>query len=340
MNTDPQFLASHWGVSERAAQLHSDAYVCELVLPIHEEVGNHFGLVERFAKAGYNFVSFTIAGDDCGIASAIARLALARARILREPERYVLVESVADIRRARATNRIAVGLHFEGNTCLERKLEMVSVYYSLGVRHNLIAFNRQNDLGSGCIEEHDCGLSAFGKQVVIEMRRVGMLLDLSHTGCRTTLEAMEIYDGPVIFSHSMPAGVHNHFRNITDGQIRMCAAKGGLVGMSGSSAYQGVTHASIEAMIRHIDYVAELVGPSHIGLGLDLCAEPSMVMRYMRERPEEWFQDGHEWAEVDFVQPESVPQLTEALLNRGYSERDVRGILGENFIRVAGAVWK
>ncbi len=339
-HADVAQLAAAWAVSTRAAQIHRDACVCEIVLPIHEEVGNRFGLTDRFAASGYDFVSFTIAGDDYGIGGAVARLAAVRARVLREPDRFLLAGSVQDIRHAKATGRLAVGLHFEGNACLARRLEMVSVYYTLGVRYNLIAFNRQNDLGSGCIEPHDGGLSSFGRQVVREMYRVGMLLDLSHTGRRTSLEAMEIYDGPVMFSHSMPAGVHPHFRNITDEQIRACAAKGGIIGMSGSSAYQGATEASIPMMLKHIQYVANLVGPEHIALGLDFCADAALVMRYMRERPDEWFQGGRAWEHVSFVPPESIPTLTQALLDSGYAERDVRGILGENFLRVAGAVWK
>jgi membrane dipeptidase len=134
--------------------------------------------------------------------------------------------------------------------------------------------------------------------------------------------------------------VHPHFRNITDEQIRVCAAKGGIIGMSGSSAYQGATAASVPMMLKHIKYVDNLVGPEHVALGLDFCADAALVMRYMRERPEEWFQGGRAWEHVSFVPPESIPTLTQALLDNGYAERDVRGILGENFLRVADAVWK
>jgi membrane dipeptidase len=93
-------------------------------------------------------------------------------------------------------------------------------------------------------------------------------------------------------------------------------------------------------MLRHIEYVTDLVGAAHIALGLDFCADAEAVMRYMRERPEEWFQEGRKWEQISFVPPESIPKLTQALLHRGYTEQDVRGILGENFLRVASAVWK
>lgn len=329
-----------WGVSERATAVHAAATVCEIVLPIHWELGNSFETAERFTASGYNYVSFTIAGDDYGIGGATERLADARAKVLGQPDKYILVESVADIHRAKAEGKTAIGFHFEGNRCLERNLNMIETYYKLGVRYNNIAFNRQNDLGSGCIEKNDTGLSIFGREVVREMRRIGMLLDLSHTGVKTSLDAMECFEGPAMFSHSMPRALNDHFRNLTDEQIKRCAESGGLIGMSGSSGYIGVEKATPESLLPHIDYIAELVGPEHIGLGLDLVVDPDMLMQYMHERPDEWFQDGKVWPPVNFIQPEQVPAITETLLQHGYSETDVKGILGGNFLRVAAEVWK
>jgi membrane dipeptidase len=329
----------NWSVSEAARQLHRNAIVWDMVLPLMKEVGNDFAVLARYEAAGFSYISFTIAGDDAGIAETMQRIASTRAELLRRPDRYLLVETADDVLRAKREGRLAVSMHFEGTRCLERNLDMVEAYYRLGIRHVLLAFNVANSAGGGCAEPEDRGLTGFGRRLIGEFNRVGMLLDLSHTGYRTTMEAMEISAAPVIISHSNAHAVHPHYRNVRDDQIKACARSGGVVGISGSSVYLGGFDISNDRIFRHIDHIVQLVGPRHVGIGTDYIVKPAALLPYFRARPDEW-PTTEGWTEVDYARPEQFPELTDLLLRHRYSEADVRGILGENFLRVARQVWR
>jgi membrane dipeptidase len=303
------------------------------------EIGNDFSVLARYRDSGFDYVSLTIAGDDAGVGETIQRIASARAEVLRSPNDYVLVETADDVLRAKREGKLAVGMHFEGTRCFERNIDMVETYYQLGIRHTLLAFNVRNSAGGGCAESADTGLSGFGIRLVRELNRVGMLLDLSHTGHRTTMEAMEVSQAPVIISHSNAHGVHAHYRNVRDDQIKACAQTGGVVGISGSSVYLGDFDTSNERIFRHIDYIVQLVGAQHVGIGTDYIVNPSALLPYFKARPDEW-PTTEGWTTVDYARPEQFPELTELLLRHQYSEADVRGFLGENFLRVARQVWK
>jgi membrane dipeptidase len=285
-------------------------------------------------------LSLTIAGDDHTIGQAMARVAAARSRIAREPG-VVLAESVDDILAAQAAGKLALTLHFEGTRCFERNLDVVEAFYRLGVRHTLLAFNASNSAGGGCAEKQDGGLTAFGRRLIAEMERVGMMLDLSHVGARTSLEAIEAATRPVVFSHSNAAAVTPHYRNLTDEQIRACAATGGLVGLSGSSDYLGDATASTAAMFRHLDHIVELVGVDHVGLGLDLVFDAEAVSNFARARADEWPQARDPaWPGFRYARPAQLVELVGLMLDHDYRESHIAKFLGGNHLRVARAVWK
>jgi membrane dipeptidase len=303
-------------------------------------VGNDFPLLDRFARAGTNFVSLTIAGDDVGTGEAMHRLAWARAAI-RGSDRLALVERADDIARAKQEGRLAVGLHLEGTRCLERDLDMVQLFYDLGIRHGILAFNMNNSAAGGCADLDDPGLSRYGRRLVAAMNRAGMIVDLSHTGDRSTLQVMEMTTAPVIISHSNARAVVTHYRNVSDEQIRACARTDGVVGISGSSAYLGVEPATAAAMFRHIDHIAQLVGPRHVGLGTDFVADTKALLGYINARPEEWPDNqGQGYRSIHYAPPETLPELTELMLAHGYDEASALGVLGENWLRVCRAAWK
>ena len=324
-----------------AAALHRDALVWDMVFPLEPWCGNGWDKLERFRAAGFDVVSLTLAGDNHTIGEGIQRVAAARAWILARPQQYVLVEGVDDVTRAWREGKLAVAFHLEGTRCFERNLDIIDAYYALGVRHTLLAFNQANDAGGGCAEASDGGLTRFGAAIVKRMEQVGMLLDLSHTGRRTSLDAMAMASKPCVFSHSMVDAIAPHFRNLTDDQIRECARTGGVIGMSGSGEYMGDLSCSNEALLRHVDHIADLVGPQHVGFGLDFVFDAATLSDWARGRPEEWPQTRDpQWPGFRYAAPEQVPALTGLLLQRGYSEAEVRGILGGNWQRVCRQVWQ
>lgn len=330
-----------WSIGEEAARIHRDSLVWDMVWPLEPWCGNRWDKLGRFQAAGYNVLSITLAGDNHNIGEATQRVAAARREVLSKPDELVLVESVDDVTRAQVENKLAVAFHFEGTRCFERNLDVIESFYQLGVRHTLLAFNQSNSVGGGCAEKTDGGLSNFGRQLVREMERVGMLLDLSHTGRRTAMDAMAMSSQPVVFTHSNSDVVAAHFRNLEDEQAKACAATGGLVGVSSSNEYLGVERSNVDAIFRHIDYYVELLGPDHVGLGFDVVFDPVALSDWIRTRPDEWpGKDDPAWPGFTYGLPEDGPRITELMLQHGYDEVSIRKILGQNYLRICSEVWK
>ncbi|MEQ8345218.1 MAG: dipeptidase [Sneathiellaceae bacterium] len=325
--------------SDAAQTLLSGAILCDMTLPWGAANENKEQALERFIASGFTFVSFTVGMDWVTLEETVRHIGAERRRFLGQPDRFVLVETAADIRRAKAEGKFAAGFHFQGTRPLHRDLNMVEVYYRLGVRHMLLAYNEKNEVGDGCHERTDAGLSRFGIALVQEMNRVGMLVDCTHTGYRTTMEAMECSSAPCIFSHSVAKALNDHDRNITDDQIRACAATGGVIGMNGVGMFLADNRASPEILADHIDHVAGLVGPQHVGLGLDYVYYMASMEARWRANPDRYAR-GYPEPPWHFFAPEDLPALVDVLLERGYGEPEIRGILGENYLRVAQAVWK
>lgn len=201
----------------------------------------------------------------------------------------------------------------------------------------LLAYNVANLAADGCHERRNAGLTQFGRSLIAEMNRVGMIVDLTHVGPRSSLEAIELTGKPPIFSHSTPKKFAPHDRNITDEQIRACAGKQGVICLNGIGTFMdGEQHkATVPRLADTIEYVAQLVGARHAGVGLDYM-DPDLAARFLRAN-KATYGGGTQYPAsglVEFLEPTVLPQLADELLRRRYSEEDVRGILGENYLRV------
>ena len=186
--------------------------------------------VAVWKDAGVNFLSVNVGYDVRPWQATVKALSLARDWV-RRTEGSRLVGTVQEMARARAAGELAIAFDIEGMNALDGALDMVRFYYELGVRQMLFAYNLNNLAGGGCHDE-DPGLSEFGRAVVAEMNAVGMVIDCSHTGHLTTMEAMACSADPVVFSHSNARAARDHERNIRDDQALACAETGGVVGVN------------------------------------------------------------------------------------------------------------
>jgi membrane dipeptidase len=331
-------------------------HVWDMTLPCIEDYWS-LETLRRFKRAGYTFVSATVEDFPAtfdGVAHYIARM---REIVAAEASWLALATTMDEIERGREEGKLVLGLNLQDAAPIETDLSRVAVMRALGVRHLLLAYNIRNYVADGCAERTDAGLSNFGREVVREMNRVGILVDGSHTGRRSTLEAIELSERPCIFSHSAVYALCPHIRNITDDQIRTCAGKGGVIGVVGNGSFLGERVPSPATMFSHIDYIAELVGPRHVGLGTDFLkdkpansspAAAQAVRARMQAKRNAWPDSSIVWpdptgtqiplAESGTVQPEQLIDLVALMLAHGYDRDEIEGILGDNFRRVYSTV--
>lgn len=299
--------------------------------------------LQRYRAAGVDMATINIGFGDQSIEDHLRTLASMRHWLLAHRADYLLVETAADVERARAEGRLGVSFDIEGVNAIGDQPSLIELYHALGVRWMLLAYNRNNRAGGGC-QDDDGGLTPFGRRVIAEMERVGMVLCLSHTGHRTAREAIGVATRPVIFSHSNPSAVHAHPRNIPDDLIRACAATGGVVGINGVGSFLGQADGrddiSSATFARHVDHVVQLVGPRHVSIALDYVFDMGELETYLAKMQHTFPPELGYSAKPAFVAPEQLPEIVQALLDRGYREDDLRDILGGNVMRLARTVWK
>ncbi len=297
--------------------------------------------LERYRAGGVTLVSLNIGFGQQGVEEHFRVLAHFRRWIAARPGEYVLVATADDVERAKASGRLGVTFDIEGANAIADQLSLIGAYYDLGVRWMLIAYNLPNRVGGGCMKD-DPGLTEFGEAFVREMNRVGMTICCTHTGERTTYDVIEHSAYPVIFSHSNPHALWEHKRNIRDGVIRACAAKGGVVCINGVGLFLGQNDTRSETVAKNIDYVAKLVGIDHVGIGLDYVFDQEEVERYVAGNPEMFGEDAKAVKEhgCGFVAPEQIPEIVACLQAMGYADADLQRVLGLNLLRIARETWK
>lgn len=294
--------------------------------------------LERLHDAGVTVAGVNVGYGEHGIEAHVRMLAHFRAWIKARPDRYLLVERVDDIAEAKHSGRLGIFFDIEGANAVENQLTTIALYYDLGVRWMLMAYNRNNRVGGGCMDD-DGGLTPFGHAVVAEMNRVGMVPCCSHTGKRTVLDVIAASATPVIFSHSNPRALWDHPRNVDDEVMLACARRGGVVGLNGVGAF----HADVKSatFARAIDYVVQLAGIDHAGIGLDYVFDDEELKAAFVATPHLFGADAIRFPNgCPFVQPEQLPEVAEILASMGYGDDDLRKVLGGNWLRIAREVWK
>jgi membrane dipeptidase len=254
-----------------------------------------------------------------------------------------------DVRVAKKNGSIALFLGAQNSFQVEDNITYVEALQLLGLRIMGLAYQRRTLLADGCGERTDSGLSEFGVNVVSEMNRVGMLIDLSHVGRASSLDAIEFSQDPVVFSHSNARALREHVRNIDDEQMKALAEKGGVQGVT---AFQltlkpaDQPRPTLNDILDHLDYAVNLIGIDHVGIGLDRGLGVKTIDHYegIKEHYPE-LRTGmsfERWAAgtEGISEPKNDWNITRGLVHRGYSDQEIYKILGENFLRVFEKVFK
>jgi membrane dipeptidase len=247
------------------------------------------------------------------------------------PEYLVKIASAADLDRPRKEGKIGLLIGFQ-NSDHFRTVEDVALFHSLGQRVSQLTYNSRNRIGTGCKEEVDGGLSEYGAQIVSAMNQVGMAIDVSHCSERTTQDTIRLSRQPVLITHSNCRALSRHPRCKSDEAIRAMAARDGVMGITVLPAFVRTGGgASVEDILNHFDHVIRLVGVEHVGLGSDSDLD-AVDPKTGRVRPR--------YKVRGLRNDRRVFDLVEGLIRRGYSDAQIRLILGGNFQRVLGQIWQ
>ncbi len=262
----------------------------------------------------------------------------------RHSDLFCVVDTAADLDRAKAAGKCAVMMGIQ-NSDHFRSPEDVKAFHQLGQRSSQLTYNSQNLLGSGSTDRVDGGISDFGASIIAAMNEAGMLVDVSHCGDRTTLDAFEVSKVPIAITHSNCRSLNNHPRLKTDEAIRKLADKGGVMGITGVRNFvRDREPTTVEHIVDHIDHVVKLAGIEHVGIGSDsdLNGYDDMPADQRKELMASYKSSYAFREKLDtdgFDHPKKVFDLTEALIRRGYSDSNIEAVLGGNFRRLLGTVW-
>jgi membrane dipeptidase len=270
----------------------------------------------------------------------------------KHPDALVKVRSAADIKAAKSSGRFGLIYGFQDTLMLGDELGRLDTFYELGVRIIQLTYNGRNLVGDGCLEPGNAGLSRFGKRLVERMNELGVLVDLSHCGRRTTTEGIEVSKKPVAITHAGCAAVADLPRNKTDEQLRLLADKGGVFGVYLMPFLRTKGQPMAEDVIRHIEHAVNLCGEDHVGIGTDGSVSPvALTPEYIAQFKEEIAQrrklgisaPGESEDVYTFVPDLNTARrldtLAAMLIGRGYSPERVAKILGGNFARLFAEAW-
>ncbi|MBU2317595.1 MAG: dipeptidase [Gammaproteobacteria bacterium] len=253
------------------------------------------------------------------------------------------VYTTKDIHRAKAEGKTGVMMGFQNAHAFEDQIGYVQIFKDLGVGIVQMCYNTQNLVGTGCYER-DGGLSGYGREIVAEMNRVGMLCDLSHVGPNTAKEVIIESKKPVAYSHCLPAGLKEHPRNRTDEELKFIADNGGFVGVTMFAPFlKAGINATIDDYVEAIQYIYNIVGEDAIGIGTDFTQGHGYDFFEYLTHDKGYARRLTRFGEI--INPLGMrtvgdfPNLTEALLKHGFSERQVVKIMGENWVNLLQEVW-
>jgi len=301
---------------------------------------------EIFAQmraGGVDAVHVTIAYHE-NFRETVANMEQWNDRFERYPELIFQGFTGDDVRHARDTGRTAIFYGFQNPSPIEDDIRLVEILHRLGARFMQLSYNNQSLLATGCYEAEDPGITRMGREVIAEMNRVGLVVDMSHSAERSTLQAIEISERPIVISHANPAFWHPALRNKSNAVLEALGDSGGMLGFSLYPHHlKDGSDCSLESFCRMVAECADLMGVEHIGIGSDLCqGHPDSVVEWMRvgrwtrkidygegsaanagfPPMPSWFNDNRDFGKVE-----------QGLRDAGFDDSAVAGIMGNNWLR-------
>lgn len=289
-----------------------------------------------------------------GFRSTMERIARWKMSFLENADVVRPVFRAGDIRAAKAEGRMGVVLGWQNTSAIEDQIPFLELFHDAGVRIVQLTYNTQNLVGAGCYESRDAGLSDFGREVVDELNRLRMVIDLSHVGPVTSEDAITHSRLPVCYSHTASRALKDHPRNKSDEQLRRIADRGGFVGATFFTSFlrRGAA-ATLDDFLEVIEHMINVIGEENVGFGTDTrkgygawsiywdeaeLADPPYFSRdkgYARELTTFLAQK----RPAGFADYSSYPAITAAMERRGWTETRIRRVMGENWVRFLGEVW-
>jgi membrane dipeptidase len=330
----------HQRVALDPASLHRDAVIVDGVdvsLPTRTRF-------LRMQKAGLTAVSVTVALYE-NFKETMQNIARWEKLLVDNADAVRPVRSLADIDAAKAEGRVGIVYNLQNTSPFEDDFGNIGLFRAVGVRIVQLAYMYQNLVGAGCLEPHDAGLTSYGNDVVRALNRSGIAIDLSHCGPRTTLDAIERSEHPVMFTHAASKALVPNPRNKTDDELRLLAGHGGVIGIVAFPTFLKDSNATIDDWFAHLEHILGVVGPDHVSIGSDwIEGQPEGFADrayYNRPHPAGLVPSGWPWPyPAGIASVDDLPNITEGLVARGYDEETIRKILGGNLIRVLGQNWE
>ncbi|MDA0327894.1 MAG: membrane dipeptidase [Gemmatimonadetes bacterium] len=311
--------------------------------------------LDHVRRSGVTGVNLTVNGRDSETGSAytnsVARISQWLTEVEANPEVLVLVRGVADLHQAKERGALGLILGFQDAVPFENDLRLIDDFYARGLRIVQLTYNVQNRIGTGCLAPTDGGLTALGREAVARMDDLGILVDLSHCGSRTTLDGILTSAGPVAITHSGCNTIFRHPRSKDDEALRLLADRGGVVGIYLMPFLNASGPPTADAVLRHIDHALSVCGEDHVGIGSDQGIVPLDVSGDFQER---FVEVSTQRSAAGIAAPREdtipyVPELNDArkletiadlMAARGHSSRVIEKVLGANFARLFGEVWR
>ena len=312
-------------------------------LPIKPQV------LQQALDSGVTGINWTVSMPD--FEATVDSISFVEGLVEGEPSRFLIVRRQSDLDHAKQTKRIGIILGFQHPQPIESDLKHITTFRRLGVRVMQLTYNNRSLFGDGCLEPANAGLSKLGRSAIARMNELGIAVDLSHSGQRTTAEAIEASSKPVLITHAGCSAVHAHPRNKDDRELRALADRGGVVGIYFMPyLVASPTLPTRQHVIEHIDHALKVCGSDHVGIGSDgvLDTFPDTA-----EQRKEFAEDMASRKKLGIAAPEedrppfspdlNTPHRMEiiaaGLEKQGYSTEIIEKVMGKNFYRVFGEIW-